>query len=255
MKYYKIINDTTFIGACSSSDFRKFQLKHKILLACDVDYAQYIQFKEKMYHDSWLCPVITDTIEYENAKIIEIDEEEYNTLIKAIEDNEEIIIQPDVPDIDENESEDNVDKDEEITVDYVKKTKIKEMSQKCNQLITNGIDVVLSNKKVHHFSLTIYDQIMISKLADKAKNGENELPWHEDNGKCKFYSAEDILILSNSMELLITYQQTYFNSLKQYINSLSDIKEISEIKYGCEIPEEYQSEVLKTLMNQGDNNV
>ena len=253
MKYYKIINDTTFIGACSSSDFRKFQLKHKILLACDVDYAQYIQFKDKMYRDSWFCPVVTDTVEYGNAKVIEIDEEEYNALIKAIEDNEEIIVQPDIPDIDENESD--IDKDEEVTVDYVKEVKIKEMSQKCNQIITNGVDVTLSDNKSHHFSLTVYDQIMISKLADKAKNGENTLPWHEDNGECKFYSSEDILILSNNMELLITYQQTYFNSLKQYIKSLSDIKEIGRIKYGCEIPEDYRSDVLNALMKQGDNNV
>ena len=253
MKYYKIINDTTFIGACSSSDFRKFQLKHKILLACDVDYAQYIQFKDKMYRDNWFCPVVTDTVEYGNAKVIEIDEEEYNALIKAIEDNEEIIVQPDIPDINENESD--IDKDEEVTVDYVKEVKIKEMSQKCNQIITNGVDVTLSDNKSHHFSLTIYDQIMISKLADKAKNGENTLPWHEDNGECKFYSSEDILILSNNMELLITYQQTYFNSLKQYIKSLSDIKEISGIEYGCEIPEDYRSDVLNALMKQGDNNV
>lgn len=253
MKYYKIINDTTFIGACSSSDFRKFQLKHKILLACDVDYAQYIQFKDKMYRDNWFCPVITDTVEYGNAKVIEIDEEEYNALIKAIEDNEEIIVQPDIPDINENES--GIDKDEEVTVDYVKEVKIREMSQQCNQIITNGVDVTLSDNKSHHFSLTIYDQIMISKLADKAKNGENALPWHEDNGECKFYSSEDILILSNNMELLITYQQTYFNSLKQYIKSLSDIKEIGRIKYGCEIPEDYRSDVLNALMKQGDNNV
>ncbi len=253
MKYYKIINDTIFIGACSSSDFRKFQLKHKILLACDVDYAQYIQFKDKMYRDNWFCPVITDTVEYGNAKVIEIDEEEYNALIKAIEDNEEIIVQPDVPDVDENESD--IDKDEEVTVDYVKEVKIREMSQQCNQIITNGVDVTLSDNKSHHFSLTIYDQIMISKLADKAKNGENALPWHEDNGECKFYSSEDILILSNNMELLITYQQTYFNSLKQYIKSLSDIKEIGRIKYGCEIPEDYRSDVLNALMKQGDDNV
>lgn len=253
MKYYKIIINATFIGVCSSSDFRKFQLKHQILLACDVDSAQYIQFKDKMYHDNWLCPVITDIVEYENAKIIEIAEEEYNALIKAIEDNEEIIVQPDIPDINENESD--IDKDEEVTVDYVKEVKIREMSQQCNQIITNGVDVTLSDNKSHHFSLTIYDQIMISKLADKAKNGENALPWHEDNGECKFYSSEDILILSNNMELLITYQQTYFNSLKQYIKSLSDIKEIGRIKYGCEIPEDYRSDVLNALMKQGDNNV
>lgn len=253
MQYYKIINDLTFIGVGSSFDFREFQKKHKILLACDESRAQYIQFKDKLYRDGWLCPVITDAISYENVTIIEIDKKEYDILNEAIEKDEEIIIEPEIPE--EEPDITQPDMETELTVDYVKEIKIKEMSQKCNSIITNGVDVTLSDEKTHHFSLTIYDQIMISKLADKAKNGENALPWHEDNGECKFYSAEDILILSNAMEMLITYNQTYFNSLKQYIRSLSDINEINKVDYGRDIPDEYKSDVLNFLMKQGDNNV
>ena len=50
------------------------------------------------------------------------------------------------------------------------------------------------------------------------------------------------------MEQLITYNTTYFNSLRDYINSVTTEKELSKIKYGIEIPEEYQSEVLKSLL-------
>ena len=47
-----------------------------------------------------------------------------------------------------------------------------------------------------------------------------------------------------------TYQVTYNNSLKKYINSLEKITDISAITYGIEIPVDYQSDVLKALLMQ-----
>ena len=47
-----------------------------------------------------------------------------------------------------------------------------------------------------------------------------------------------------------TYQVTYNNSLKTYINSLEKITDISAITYGIEIPVDYQSDVLKALLMQ-----
>jgi predicted DNA-binding ArsR family transcriptional regulator len=44
-----------------------------------------------------------------------------------------------------------------------------------------------------------------------------------------------------------TYHTTYYNSLKNYINSLQTIEEIAAITYGIEIPDEYKSEVLKVI--------
>ena len=52
------------------------------------------------------------------------------------------------------------------------------------------------------------------------------------------------------MENLIEFQVTYFNSLRDYINSLTDISTVCDVKYGDEIPTEYQSEVLKMLYSQ-----
>jgi hypothetical protein len=41
------------------------------------------------------------------------------------------------------------------------------------------------------------------------------------------------------MEKHIDYHTIYYNSLKNYILSLKTVKEISEINYGIDIPEEF----------------
>lgn len=132
----------------------------------------------------------------------------------------------------------------------VKDAKISEMNLACNTTITNGFDIDLSDGNNYHFSLEITDQTMISKLNDKANAGETFLPWHWDNGSCKIFSAEDIKTINTAMENMITFQITYFNSLRDYINSMDKVEDVMAVVYGVEIPTEYQSEVLKYLYAQ-----
>ena len=131
--------------------------------------------------------------------------------------------------------------------------KIKEMSNTCRQTIIDGIDVELSDGKTHHFSLEIEDQIKIQALAIKAQQGEEKLYWHPDGELCQFYSAEDILRIYAALEETQTVNTTYFNSLRNYIQSMTSIEQVSKVVYGMGIPEEYQSEVLKYLMKEGDS--
>lgn len=72
--------------------------------------------------------------------------------------------------------------------------------------------------------------------------------YHADGELCKFYSAEDINIIITTATQFKTYQISYFNALKAYIESLDDMNEISAITYGIDIPAEYQSDVLKVLL-------
>lgn len=132
----------------------------------------------------------------------------------------------------------------------VKKAKIAEMDISCNSKIQSGFDISLSDGSSHHFSLEIPDQLKISKLNDMANSGVEELPYHADGETCKFYSKEDVAAINQKMEETIEFQVTYFNSLRDYINSLEDINVVQEIQYGIEIPEQYQSEVLKALIEQ-----
>lgn len=98
--------------------------------------------------------------------------------------------------------------------------------------------------------MTTQDQLNLITLTDLVSSGETSIAYHADNELCKFYSAEDIACITNYATQFKTYHVSYFNSLKAYIEALEDVKEISSIEYGTDIPEEYQSEVLKTLLQQ-----
>ena len=133
-------------------------------------------------------------------------------------------------------------------LDYVLAKKLREMSEACATAIEHGFYIPLSDGHTHHFSLTIVDQVMIMALAQKAKAGQTVLPWHADGEPCQFFSPEEILAINEEMENLITYEETYFNSLKQYILSMNVIEQINAVTYGQEIPEAYWSDVYRAII-------
>lgn len=249
MKYYKIICDSKFIGVGTDLDMRRYQLKHRILLICTPEQAQYIQNKDSLYRAQWMLPEGINDVSAISATVIEITESEYNSLYSAIESGEDIPI-----DNDDNQNKENdepvIDKDTEITVEFIREQKINEMSVACSNIITSGFDVVLSDNESHHFSLTTQDQLNLITLTTLMASGETSIPYHADGELCKFYSTDDITAISSGATNFKTYHVSYFNSLKSYIESLNDIEKISAITYGSEIPSEYMSDVLKVLINQ-----
>lgn len=128
--------------------------------------------------------------------------------------------------------------------------KIKEMSGICESTITNGFDIVLSDGKSHHFSLSVQDQLNLITLSTMLASGEEYIPYHADGELCKAYSLEDASAIITTATNFKTYHITYFNSLKAYINSLKSIKTVSAVTYGMEIPDKYKSEVLTALLSQ-----
>lgn len=60
------------------------------------------------------------------------------------------------------------------------------------------------------------------------------------------------MALNTAMENCIEFQTTYFNSLRDYIESMTDINDVCAVEYGVDIPEAYQSEVLKMLYSQAN---
>lgn len=246
MKYYKLLNDGEFIGVGTSYDLRKFQLKHSILLTSDDESAQYIQINDKLYRDDWFSPTITELLDYTTVKIIVIEKDEYDTLFEAIETGKEIEITDDEQDVQEELPP--INKDEEVTIEYIKAIKNAEMNAICNKTITDGFDVILSDGASHHFSLTIQDQLNLITLSSMVSAGETVIPYHADGELCKGYSAEDITTIINTATAFKTFHVTYYNSLRAYIESIDDISEINSIVYGMDIPEKYQSDILKTLL-------
>ena len=246
MNYYKIIADKEFIGVGNSTNMICYQVKHNIILGCTEKKAEYIICNEKLYHADWMLPInpMSDKYWYTKAEVIAIEEEEYNTLLSTIERNEEIIIMTETPVVEESEY---VDPITEITVDYVKKVKIADMSNTCNKMITNGVDVQLANGNTYHFSLTTQDQLNLITLSAQIAAGQTEIPYHADGELCKHYSVEDITTIIDAANAHKSYHITYFNSLKAWVNSMDNIEDITVVQYGDLIPEEYQSDVLKTM--------
>ena len=230
----------------------KYQKRNGIVLRCDYDdkpMGILSSDQNDIWHLEELDPFPVEG--YETVKLVEIDKDEYDILKAALDENKEVIEPESEPEPEEPEESEPTEEDiiDANTLELVRNSKITEMDKTCNQVITNGFDIVLSDELSHHFSLEITDQLKISKLNDRAEAGETLLPYHADNEECKFYAPEDIMAINTQMEYLIEYHTTYFNSLKTYIMALDNIAEISGIYYGIEIPEEYQSEVMKVLLS------
>ena len=248
MTYYKVIRDNNIIGVGTSYELRKYQKKHNILIVANNDTAEYIQINNKLYRDNWFKSITSYDIQCEVAEISVIEKEEYQQLFETIKKGEKITItEPNNNYVEEIET---VDPITAITVDYLKSEKIKETSYMCNQIITNGFDIVLSDNIAYHFSLTIQDQLNLITLSTMISNGETEIPYHADGQLCKIFSAEDMTNIIQMATIFKTYHTTYYNSLKSYIQSLDTREEIGKVSYGMNIPNEYQSEVLKDLIKK-----
>ena len=188
------------------------------------------------------------------VKLIEIEEDEYEILKEALGLNEKIEYDEPQP---EPEPEPEPPTEEEIIdqneVNMVKSSKLKKMSNTCNSVITNGFDIVLSDGNTYHFDLTEEDQINLMNLQVMIAQGITEIPYHAKDELCRYYSVEDITAIITMATNFKTYHISYFNSLKNYINSLEDIETIGSVEYGMEIPEEYQTEVLKSLISSSED--
>lgn len=244
--FYKLISGQNIVGVATHDDFLKFQTKNAILLTCSARTAQYIMSDGVLYHADWMIPITTQRYPYTMAEVIEIDEEEYEALYEAIHSGEDVPVVPDPPEPEEPEEPD----EDEITVPFLREKTIERMSAICNQVITDGLDIILSDGVRHHFSLTDEDQFELYVLSQSAKAGGTYLPYHADDEACIFFTPEDIISVAETAQAYKTYHKTYFNSLKMYINSLRSIHTLANVTYGMEIPERYQSEVYRDLTDE-----
>lgn len=250
MHFYSVFNNKQFIGVINSNDFYRIKTTNLSLLPAAEASGQYIICNDHIYHASWMLPA-GNLIQHEMADVIEISEEEYNNLKQAIDENEEIDIDFPIKDEPEPGPEPELEDDSfSETLEILKSTKLKKLSSACNKVIEAGIDVTLDSRTVEHFSLTTQDQLNLITLSQMAATGVENIPYHADGEICHYYSAADILKIAQAAAAHKIYHTTYFNALKNYINSIDDASLIAAITYGFELPEEYQSAVLKALINE-----
>lgn len=241
MKYFKLIKDQQIVGAASSNNFIYYSPVVDCYLRTTEEHGEYISFQNKLYRDTWMSPTKLPE-KYISVQVTEITEEEYNIFMQAIQHDEVIIEEEDTEQPNYNEEQLIPD---DGSVDFVRQSKLSEMSYQCRKTIENGVDVSIKGE-VHHFSLTTQDQLNLMSLGVMAQTQEM-IPYHADGETCTFYTAEEINQIVTAATAHKIYHTTYYNSLKNYINSLNTIEEIAAITYGVELPEEYQSDVLKSL--------
>lgn len=141
-----------------------------------------------------------------------------------------------------------VDEALRLTAEYAKSAKIDEMRRACEAAIIHGVDVTY-NGVTRHYSLELTDQLNILALQDAIEQGAQQIPYHGDDEPCRYYSQEEFLAVVAAANAHKTYHTTYFNSLKAYIENIEMLDELDEITYGVSVPDKYQSDVLKGLLN------
>lgn len=243
MTYYKMILDDNIVGVACTDNFITFSPVVESFLRSDEKRGEFICWHGNIYRDTWMQP-IQFAVDYISVQVREITEEEYNIFSEAFkindvikyerEQEEEVIEQPI-----------RIDPVLVSQVEFIRSSKLNEMSHTCRQTIEAGFDLELRGE-THHFSLDTQDQLNLISLSAMAQT-QTLIPYHADGEECIFYTAEEInAIVAKATEFKI-YHTTYYNALKTYINALDTIEDIAAIQYGTPIPEEYQSDVLKAI--------
>ena len=134
------------------------------------------------------------------------------------------------------------------TLKEFKTAKKQEISQACEQIIYAGISVTLADGTVEHFALTEHDQLNLFGKQAQLAAGAEQLEYHSDGKPCRYYSATDMQTIIAAAMQHVSYHTTYCNALNMWVAGCETAEELQQIYYGADVPEQYQSEVLKTYL-------
>lgn len=136
----------------------------------------------------------------------------------------------------------------EPTLMELQMAKKQEISQACEQIIYAGISVTLADGAVEHFALTEHDQLNLFGKQAQLATGAEQLEYHSDGQPCRYYSAADMQTIIAAAMQHVSYHTTYCNALNMWVAGCETAEELQQIYYGADVPEQYQSEVLKTYL-------
>ena len=135
------------------------------------------------------------------------------------------------------------------TLEELQAAKKREISQACETAIYSGVDVTLTDGSTEHFSLTEHDQLNLFGKQVQLAAGTTELEYHADGQPCRYYSAKDMQIITSMAMAFVSYHTTYCNAVNMWISGTQSTEEIQQIYYGADVPEQYQSDVLKAYIS------
>lgn len=123
-------------------------------------------------------------------------------------------------------------------VKSAKSYKLEEISKACENMILAGATIQISTGE-KQFSYTEKDQLNISEMFSAVLMGATSYPYHEDDGLCEMFTAQDIVSIYTTLSVLKTSQLTYHNQLKHYVESLETPEAVMAVVYGQELTGEY----------------
>ena len=136
------------------------------------------------------------------------------------------------------------------TLAELQAAKKQEISRACEQTIYSGVSVTLADGSTEHFALTEHDQLNLFGKQAQLTAGIEQLEYHSDGRPCRYYSAADMKNIVEKAMWHVSYHTTYCNALNMWISGAQTAEEIQQIFYGADVPEQYQSEVLKAYLIQ-----
>lgn len=138
----------------------------------------------------------------------------------------------------------------EPTLEELQAAKRQEVSSACERIIYNGVSVTLADGATEHFALTEHDQINLFGKQAQLVAGVEQLEYHADGQPCRYYSAADMQAIIAAALWHVSYHTTYCNALNMWIAACETAEDVQAIYYGADVPEEYQSEVLKAYLKE-----
>ena len=158
----------------------------------------------ELYDDSDFMMASINRNDYKNEKISKFSEEYILTLT-----NEDEVV---------------------VSLEDIKASKIKELSEQANIIITNGFDLDI-NGESKHFSLEVHDQQNITSICQYLLSHEelSEYMYHADNEDMKSYSRENIFAIRDKMIETITGAIEDYHKKRNIVNSLETVEEVNDI--------------------------
>ena len=141
----------------------------------------------------------------------------------------------------------------EPTLVELQASKKQEISAACEQAIYSGVSVTLTDGSSEHFALTEHDQLNLFGKQVQLAAGAEQLEYHSDGQPCRYYSAADMQTIITQAMWHVSYHTTYCNALNMWVAGTETADDLQQIFYGADVPEQYQSEVLKAYLLQIPN--
>jgi len=101
----------------------------------------------------------------------------------------------------------------EPDTDALRRAKKDEIGAACNAAIYAGVEV-----GGRSYSLTIYDQTEIDKLAKLIEDGMTHVPYHADGELCRPYPADEFMPIAEAKDAHILLHRTYCNHVNRWID-------------------------------------